>query len=296
MNKFQIIPGLFFLLLFLSFNAAAQTQNSYQTEIAKWRENREAELKSADGWLALSGLFWLKEGDNTVGVGPVFDVELPAGSAPGQIGVIEFKQKVATLRVNEGVSAISSAQSVSAIELKADDDSKPTQVEFGAVSLTLIKREARFAIRVKDRNSPQLKAFKGLHWYPADEKLRLTARLIPYEKPKEVEIPNVLGGSYKMTSPGLLVFKLNGQEFKLEPVVEENQLFIIFRDLTSKTTTYQAGRFLYAEQPVNGEVVLDFNKAFNPPCSFTPYATCPLPPSQNRLNVEIAAGEKRYHD
>jgi uncharacterized protein (DUF1684 family) len=159
----------------------------------------------------------------------------------------------------------------------------------------LIKREERFGIRLKDSNSEARRNFKGLHWFPIDESYKVKARLEAWPEPKEVSVPNVLGGNFKMKSPGVLKFSLNGKECALQPVLEDDEtLFIIFGDGSNRSETYKSGRFLYAEKPVNGEVVLDFNKAENPPCAFTPYATCPLPPAGNKLEVEIQAGEKRY--
>src|SRR5205085_359946 len=136
--------------------------------------------------------------------------------------------------------------------------------------------------------------FKGLHWFPIDDSYKVTAIFEQLDTPKEILIPNVLGSSFKMKSPGTLKFKIGGKAYSLQPVEEGDHLFIIFRDLSSKTETYGAGRFLYADKPVNGRVTLDFNKSENPPCAFTSFATCPLPPPQNRLDVAINAGEKRY--
>jgi uncharacterized protein len=159
----------------------------------------------------------------------------------------------------------------------------------------LIKREERFGIRLKDSNSKARRDFKGLHWFPIVESYKVTARLEAWAEPKELSVPNVLGGNFKMKSPGVLKFSLNGKECSLQPVLEDDgTLFIIFSDGSNRNETYKSGRFLYAEKPVNGEVILDFNKAENPPCAFTPYATCPLPPAGNKLEVEIKAGEKRY--
>ena len=165
----------------------------------------------------------------------------------------------------------------------------------GEPDFFLIKREDRFGIRLRDAESEARRNFKGRHWFPIDESSKVTARLEAWPEPKEIMIPNVLGGQFKMKSPGLLKFTVKGKEYSLQPVTEDDKsLFIIFGDGTNRDETYKAGRFLYADMPVNGETVLDFNKAYNPPCAFTPYATCPLPPPQNKLEVEIKAGEKRY--
>jgi uncharacterized protein (DUF1684 family) len=160
----------------------------------------------------------------------------------------------------------------------------------------VIERGGRFALRVKDPESARRRSFRGLDWFPVRESYRVTARFVPYEPPKAIPIANVLGTVEPMPSPGYVVFSLNGREFHLDPVLEDpaaKELFFIFRDETAGKQTYPAGRFLYADLPKDGRVVLDFNKAYSPPCAFTSFATCPLPPRQNRLDVRIEAGEKR---
>ena len=200
------------------------------------------------------------------------------------------------LKVEKGVEAQTDGKSISApVELVSDENGKPTEIKTGTQTFYLIKREERFGIRLKDSNSEARRNFKGLHWFPIDESYKVAARFEAFPEPKEIAVPNVLGGNFKMKSPGLLKFSLKGQEYSLQPVDEgDGTLFIIFRDKSSESETYKSGRFLYADKPVNGEAVLDFNKAENPPCAFTPYATCPLPPPGNSPEVEITAGEKRY--
>jgi uncharacterized protein (DUF1684 family) len=159
----------------------------------------------------------------------------------------------------------------------------------------LIKREERFGIRLKDSNSEARRNFKGLDWFAVDESYKVTARLEPGTEAKELKVPNVLGGFFKMKSPGVLKFTLKGKPASLQPVEEDDgTLFLIFGDASNGNATYKSGRFLYADEPVNGEVTLDFNKAENPPCAFTPYATCPLPPAGNKLDIEVNAGEKSH--
>ena len=280
-------------LLVLAVSARAQTD--YVKEIEKWRSEREANLKKETGWLTVAGLFWLKEGVNSVGAGEKFDVRLTDNFKQGKFGEIEFKSGTATLRVENGVEAQNDGKSISTIDLVSDEKGKPTEIHTGTQTFYLIKREERFGIRLKDSNSEARRNFKGQRWFPVDESYKVTARLEAFPEPKEVMIPNVLGGNFKMKSPGILKFSLKGKEYSLQPVDEgDGTLFIIFRDNSSQNETYKSGRFLYADKPVNGEAVLDFNKAENPPCAFTSFATCPLPPPQNNLEVEITAGEKRY--
>ena len=281
------------LILMTSLITVSYAQNTYKNEVQKWREKTETELKSENSWLSLAGLFWLKEGDNTIGSDLANDIKLPKSTAQ-KVGAIEFKDGVAKLSVNTDVKAISDGKPITNLELTSDEKGKPTLIELGDVSFTLIRRENRFGIRVKDKNNINRQQFKGLNWFPIDESYRVEADFEAYKEPKVIDIPNVLGGVYKMKSFGLLKFKIKGKPYTLEPVEEGDKFFIIFNDLTVRKTTYQAGRFLDADKPTGGKVILDFNEAYNPPCAFTEFATCPLPPPQNRLKVEIKAGEKRY--
>jgi uncharacterized protein len=270
-------------------------QTSYQMENQKWRRERLTELKSDDGWLTVVGLFWLKEGRNRIGSDSANEIVLPAGSAPKQLGVLDFQKGRIILRVEKAVNVLVNEQPVREFELRPEKQGKPDTVRFGEVSFFVIKRGDRYGVRVKNKNSRERLEFAGLKYFPAQESYRIRARYVAYEKPKAIEIVNIIGDVAKMESPGYVVFALNGIEHRLEPVAEGKQLFFIFRDLTSGKTTYPAGRFLYAELPQGDTVVLDFNKAINPPCAFTSFATCPLPPPQNHLKVAIEAGEQTYH-
>jgi uncharacterized protein len=290
---------IFFAVIFASL-ISVNAQSEYTNGIEKWRAEYETQLKSENGWLTVAGLFWLKEGANTVGAGAGFDIELTENFKPGKFGAIDFQNGRAVLKVEPSVEALTEGQQVGEIELVPDaPEGKPTVIQTGSQTFYLIKREDRFGIRLKDKNSKERVNFAGLKWFPVNEKYKVKAKFEAFDAPKEILIPNVLGGNFKMKSPGILRFKLNGKKYTLEPVLEAgspDELFIIFRDLTYKTETYGAGRFLYAKRAKNGTVILDFNKSENPPCAFTEFATCPLPPPQNRLEAEIKAGEKRYHD
>lgn len=284
------------LAIVLGFLASAHAETDYVKAIEKWRKDEESNLKKETGWLTVAGLFWLKDGINTVGAGPDFDVRLTDNFKKGKFGEIDFKNGAASLRIEEGVEAQSDGKTISTtIQLVSDEKGKPTEIRTGSQTFYLIKREDRLGIRLKDSNSKARLAFKGQHWFSIDESYKVTARFEAFPEPKEVMVPNVLGGKFKMKSPGTLKFTLKGKEYSLQPVVEEDEtLFIIFSDKSNLEETYTSGRFLYADKAVNGEAVLDFNKAQNPPCAFTPFATCPLPPAGNNLDVEMKAGEKRY--
>ena len=267
------------LMLPVLAGVALTAAGSFQTEIAEWRRNREAALRKDGGWLTVAGLFWLHEGANTFGRDAGNEIVLADG--PARAGALELHAGKVTVKMDGA-----------ARELKPDS---ADVAKVGRLSLFAIKRSDRFGIRLKDPESEYRREFKGIESYPAQEEYRVTGQWVV--APAEIPILNVLGQTEGMPSPGYAVFRLHGQEFRLRPVIEEpeaKELFYIFRDRTSGKETYGAGRFFYSEMPRDGHVVLDFNKAYNPPCAFTPYATCPLPPAENRLAVRIEAGEKKY--
>ena len=268
----------------------------YPDRILEWRKNREEGLKKEGGWLSVAGLHWLNEGDNTVGAAASSDYVLPAGSAPDTVGVIILRGEKAILKVAPGATVTVNGKPLpTEAELKTDAGGVADKVKIGQLTFTVIQRGKRIGIRLWDNNAPARKGFTGLKWYPVEEAYRITAKFVPYDPPKKVRVATILGGAEDGISPGYVTFTLNKQECRLETQGEGNQLFINFKDLTSGDATYPPGRFLYAAKPENGQVILDFNQAYNPPCAFTAFATCPLPPAQNRLNVRITAGEKRYH-
>ena len=283
-------------------------QASWQRDLLDWRAKRATSLQAPEGWLSLIALGWLKEGDNVFGSAEDSRVQINA-RVPAHIGIVHLEKGSLRLLpppdgfpkdlLIDGQPAKDKEQS-----LLADDADKPSKLSIGSVTIIVINRDGQFALRVKDLEAPTRTGFHGLHWYAPDANYRIHARWIPYNPPKVLNIPTILGTTTHMPAPGAAEFTIDGRVVQLEPVLEDPQstdLFFIMRDATSKTSTYGAGRFLYSELPdhgVNqpGEVWLDFNKLVNPPCAFTAYATCPLPPPQNRLGVQIPAGEKRYHD
>ena len=245
----------------------------------------------------MAGLFWLKEGPNRFGADPSEDIVLPAGTSPAFAGVFLLQDGNITVRVESGTSVTSSGRTVTEMELKSDRSGEPTELALGDLTMYVIERGGKYAIRLKDKNSKMRREFTGLKWYPVKPAYRITGTWTEYGPPKQIPVPNVLGQVENLPSPGFVTFKVQGRTVKLEPVLEgpdDKELFFIFRDGTSGGSTYPSGRFLYADFPVEGKVVLDFNKAYNPPCAFTPYATCPLPPAGNRLEVKIEAGEMSY--
>ena len=249
--------------------SALAAQTPYAASIERWRQEHEAELRAEDGWLTLTGLVWLQEGRNEL-----------------DLGVFELRQGKVTYQPAPGAAAV---------ELRPDVPGPPDIRALGDQRFHIIRRGLRYGIRVRNVNHPQRREFHGLQWFPVQGSYRVRARWIAHSQPKTIAIPNVLGDTEQRPSPGYAEFTLAGKPCRLEPVVDGKELFFIFRDLTSGQETYPAGRFLYAAMPRDGVVELDFNKAENPPCAFTPYATCPLPPPQNRLAVRVEAGERYRH-
>lgn len=280
-------------------NMDEPNQPVYKNEIEKWRAETEARLKSDQGWLTVAGLHWLKEGENRIGTDIKSDIVLPANSAPAHIGTIVFLKDKATFTFKPSKEAVNIALDGkvldSEITIKSDADGTPNSLTINELTMFIIKRGERYGIRLRDKNSAFRKNFKGMHWYEVSENLRVEAKFIPHDKPKTLSITSILGDVSDEPSPGYVVFNINGQECKLDAEASSKGLFFNFKDLTNGKTTYPAGRFLYTDSPKDGKVILDFNKAVNPPCAFTAYATCPLPPQQNRLQVKVEAGELNYH-
>lgn len=269
---------------------------AYRASIEEWRRGREARLKADDGWLTVAGLFWLKEGANSAGSGASNGIVLPREAAPERIGSFVLKNGKTVFLAERGVPVTSRGKTVGTLEMKPDTSGNPDVIAISSLSMHVIQRGKRCGIRLRDKNSRFRREFTRLRWFPVNESYRINARFVSYNPARKIAIPNVLGDIETETSPGYVVFTVDSVECRLEPVSEGDQLWFIFRDLTGAKETYPAGRFLYADPPKDGKVVLDFNKAYNPPCAFTPYATCPLPPPPNRLQVRIPAGEMRYHE
>jgi hypothetical protein len=276
---------------------AARPADPYRADIEAWRQAREQRLRGADGWLTLAGLHWLKPGQQRLGSAPGTEVTLPA-SAPAHAAEVTLDGGQVRFQLAPGVSATldDAPAPVSGI-LRPDSQGEPSRLAFGPVSLYVIERGGRHGLRIKDRDHTARREFKGLEWFPIDPAYRVNARLRPHPGPRRVRVPNVLGQVEEMRSPGVAEFTLAGRRLKLVPVLEDgsDELFFILRDATSGRSTYGGGRFLYAAPPAagsDGTFVLDFNKAYSPPCAFTPYATCPLPPPENRLGLALEAGEK----
>lgn len=265
----------------------AALQPAFVKDEMDWRAQRSKKLQAEDGWLSLVGLDWLNEGRNAL--------EIPGGPA----GAIILRKGRTTLDpVRNSRLTIDGKPVAAAVELINDTaPNGPTVVKRGGVQFQVIRRNDRYGVRVKDANSEARARFKGLDYFPPDPKWRVVAKFEPYNPPRHIPITNVLGMTSDEVSPGALVFTINGKQYRIDPILEqgETDLFLIIKDLTSRDLTYPAARYLYAKRPGrDGTTIVDFNRAYNPPCAFTPFATCPLPPKQNVLPFRIEAGEKRY--
>jgi uncharacterized protein len=275
--------------------AAGHVDAVYQREVEKFRAEEIKDLKS--NWLVLAGLFWLKPGANTFGADSSNAIVLPAGTAAARAGVFELEGGEVTLKMEPGAAATIDNQPVLTAKLHSDSAGKPTVVALGRLRMHVIQRGERIGIRLKDLQNPALRNFNSLSFYPIDTAYRVTGTWVPSDGKRTVDVPNVLGDISHETVPGEVRFTLHGEKLTLTALGGDaaKGLFFVFSDPTSKTDTYPSGRFLEADAVQNGEVVLDFNKAYNPPCAVTPYATCPLAPRENRLAVAISAGEKFDH-
>lgn len=265
------------LVFLIAASAADVAESEYTRSIEQWRSAHEQTLKSDNGWLAVAGLFWLKDGANRAGSDPKADVVLPDG--PNAAGVFTLRAGAVTFRTEAGAPER---------HLEPNTD----VLSIGRLKIFVIERGDKVGLRMRDPESKMRREFTGERWYPVQADARVTAKFVA--EPRKIRIPNVLGQTSEENAPGYAAFQWRGREVKLYPTADGDRLFFIFRDQTSAHGTYGAGRFLYTELPKDGRVVLDFNKAENPPCAFTPYATCPLPPKENRLDVRIEAGERDY--
>jgi uncharacterized protein (DUF1684 family) len=272
--------------------------SAHKSEIEKWQSDRLASLTKDDGWLTLIGLFWLNEGENKFGSFRENPIPLPRYKAPPIAGSFWLENGRVRIETRPGVEITADSNPVTTLDLKTDiDDGGPTILKLGSLIINVVKRGDRVGVRVKDSESVARSEFKGLEYYPIDPKWRLEARFEPYQPAKKIPITNVLGMTDDETSPGAIAFDVGGRIYRIDPILEkgEKDLFVMIADGTTGKESYGAGRYLYVTPPdASGKVVIDFNKAYNPPCAFTAFATCPLPPRQNRLPFRIEAGEKKY--
>ena len=296
--------------------AAPNSPNDvWQQDLAAWRAARGEEIASPNGWLTLVGLDWLKPGFNTVGTAADNAVSIRA-NAPEHIGILTVNGKTVQLLAPSGgfpadlqvdgaparEGVLDASGSTSAGTATPPIPSKPPVISWHGLTLAVLARGDRFALRIKDADAAARTSFHGLNWYPPDAKFLIVAKWIPSTPPRILKIPTVLGTTIDLPSPGVAEFRLGNATLRLEPALEvpgSQILFFLLKDATSRTTTYETARYLHTGLPDHGldrpgTLILDFNRLENPPCAYSLYATCPLPPEQNRLSVAIEAGEKRY--
>jgi uncharacterized protein (DUF1684 family) len=304
MVAFRLLAASAALPILIAVTPVALASSEDDAQIAKetqaWREKREKDLRAPDGWLAVAGLFFLHPGSNSFGARPQSDIVLPPGSAPDEVGALSLEGGRVWLDVKPGVSVRVNEGAVSGrteLRLGDADGKRPAdRVWVGRVSLHLHKSGERLGVRLRDPESSIRTKFTGLRWFPIGRAFRVTGKFIRYDAPKTIPILNILGDVEPSTSSGEVEATVNGQHVRLVAVDSGTRLWFIFRDATAAQNLTYRIRFLYADAPVgtSDDVVLDFNRAYNPPCAYNPHTTCPLPPARNRLSVAIPAGEKRY--
>ena len=278
--------------------APVSAADSWRQSVETFRAEREAGLRQDGSWLTLIGLHWLSPGETTFGSGAGSALRLPASAAPPAAGRFTLANGAVRAFLAPEAHATVGGRAVTETAMAPDSSGAPTILKLGSVTMQVIERGGKLAVRVKDDASATRSAFQGLHWFPVEERYRVVARFVPLEPHGTIKIANITGQVNDMESPGFAEFEWQGRTHRLQPVYEaagDQQLFYIFKDLTAGKQTYGAGRFLYSDLPKDGTVVLDFNKAYSPPCAFTNFATCPLPPKQNRLPFAVEAGELDPH-
>jgi uncharacterized protein (DUF1684 family) len=288
------------VVVFLDLPMALAAENApYAQEIQKWRATREEKLRADNGWLTLAGRYPLKPGPNTFGTGKNNDVIFPAslaGVGPERLGTldVEPKAKKVTLKVADGVSMTGGGKPFTGERVLGTRVDKRDWISLGPLSMHIIARAGKYVLRLADNESAVRKNFPGCVWYPPDEAYKVEAKFVPYPEGRTLSIVNIIGETSQQSCPGYAEFQLRGQTHRLDAIAENGGLFFVFRDATAGDTTYAASRFIDIDkQPQdNASFTLDFNKAYNPPCAFSEYTTCPLPPKQNILKTRIEAGEK----
>ena len=293
-----ISTALFAALIALGAGAADRVRppevSDYLRSVAEWRAEREAELKGSDGWLNLAGLYWLDAGNNSMGSAPGNDIVLADLPAAPRLGEFLVEGEDVVFRTEPGVEVFSNGDPVTELRLVHDEAGRPTVLTHGTLSWHAIHRMGQMGVRLRDLDHPAVNSFPGIRSYPTDTAWRVAARFAAYDEPQKRILSTVVEGlGWQPTAPGTLEFEIGGEPLSLEAYAAGPGYLLIFADLTTGKTTYPAGRYLYAFGPgPDGTVMMDFNKAINPPCAFTDFATCPLPQPRNRLKIDIEAGEQ----
>jgi len=292
---------LYFLILFAATLIFTECDNSshpiqdpasYIASVEQWQQDRLEGLKGKDGWLNLAGIYWLKDGVQTFGSDSSNDIVFPA-KAPAFMGSLTLKDALVHLEVNKEVELFFENEAVTELELSYDSSVNPSYITHGDLAWYVMKRHHSLAIRLRDYKNPAIDALDHIPSYPIDPDYVVEAKLIPFDEVKTITVQTPFQDySQDYECPGELHFRLRGKKLKLLPFSSGDEYFIILSDLTSAMETYGAGRFMYASPDSGGRILLDFNKAYNPPCALTEFAACPMPPKENQLAVKIEAGEK----
>lgn len=278
---------------------AKTAEPEYVDAIKQWRDSVEKSLRRDNGWLTLAGRYIMKPGVNTFGTAPTNDIVFPAelkGTGPEVIGTItvDAVKKSVTLKLAEGVSMNSGGTPFMGERALNYDPANRDWVSLGRISMHIIERDGRYVLRLADNESMVRKNFPGRVWYDVNPALNVNAKFVPYPPGKKLSIVNVIDEISEEPCPGYVEFTLKGRKYKMDVVGEDEGMFFVMRDGTSGDTTYRPSRFLYVDKKPkpNETFQLDFNKTYNPPCAFSEFTTCPLPPEQNILKTRIEAGEK----
>ena len=272
----------------------ALADDAYRAEVERFRAAREAGLKADDGWLTVSGLHWVKPGETRVGGDPASDVLLPSG-APAHVGVLTLVGDKASFRVDPGATVTLDGRPFESGEIRSDAGGKSSVLAFDRFKLLLLKRGGRHALRLKDNGGEIRENFAGLRWFPVEEGWKVEAKFVPHPLPTKITFDTIVGEQDVLDSPGHATFERDGKAYRLDAASQpDGRLWFVFRDATSGRTTPVNARQLTTEPPIGDSVILDFNKAVNLPCAYTPHATCPIAPPQNRLPLAVTAGERNY--
>ncbi len=269
------------------------TTSSYLNELESWRKTLDIGLMKEDGWLALAGLYWLQEGENSFGTDPGNDFTLDVSTGPERIGLFTLRQGEVTVQILDDVAIQIDGEQRSTAVLQPDSSGSPTVVKLDHLTFMLLEREDGLAIRLWDNQRPERLDFGGRRWLPVNPDFRVHGHYHPYPEEIELSFSRKNGADFQTGVQGEVSFDLEGNSYSLVVFEQKDgSLFIIFDDQTSGKETYPAGRYLVTDPPQDGEVEIDFNRAYHPPCAFTDFATCPLPPAQNRISAAILAGER----
>ena len=267
---------------------------AFEQSVIAWRRKKDEDLRAEDGWLSLMGLFWLRDGINSIGRSAACDIVIDDEQIPERLGSLEFHGGQVRLTVDTSLPVmVDGAEVRSSLLLPDVDANGPSKVQIGAITFFVIRRGDEWAVRVRNKNHPSRLSFAGRNWFPIDPRFVVTGRFISHTPVRMLEIPNSSGQIVSTANPGRVEFRLFSAVFSLEAFeASADQIWFVFKDATSGDSTYGAGRFLYATLGADGSVTMDFNRAYHPPCAFTDFATCPFPPAGNILPIAIQAGER----